>query len=127
MLGIPRGYQAQDGKVTMEELYEALKDHLDQVPEDLGDRLGTGWGPAGHLGEVGDRLGTVGTDQFLGISRKMSIKIVDNFGFIGILMADFSPRWVLHKKNIAAVSDMVLRACGTHKRTHLCMQTKTKR
>ncbi|CAL1126027.1 unnamed protein product [Cladocopium goreaui] len=24
----------QDGKVTMEELYEALKDHLDQVPED---------------------------------------------------------------------------------------------
>ena len=55
MLGIPRGYQAQDGKVTMEELYEALKDHLDQVPEDLGDRLGTGWAPWGSWGPAGDR------------------------------------------------------------------------
>ena len=36
----------QDGKVTMEELYEALKDHLDQVPEALDrDRDGSPWGP----------------------------------------------------------------------------------
>ena len=46
--------KTQDGKVTIAELYEALKDHLEQVPEAAND----GWagdttGGSSHESEVG--------------------------------------------------------------------------